>query len=233
MRFLMELRLLPPAVALFQWRARRLALRMGDSFSAVSATQPRRLKELLRAAHGSRRVVELGTGTAWTSLSLALADRQRTVLSYDSIERPERERYLRLVSPEVRRRLTFVSGPGEMGPPDDDRVDFLFIDSSHEREATIREMQAWRVALEDGSVVVFDDYSHPNYPGVEEAVRHLGLDGEERLGLFVHRVSAPSQPARGTEGGGFEPPSEECPPKRFSRPPHSTTLPPFHGKPQG
>ncbi len=29
------------------------------------------------------------------------------------------------------------------------------------------------------------------------------------------------------EGGGFEPPSEENPPKRFSRPPHSTALPPF------
>jgi hypothetical protein len=31
-----------------------------------------------------------------------------------------------------------------------------------------------------------------------------------------------------TEGGGFEPPSEASPLKRFSRPPHSTTLPPFH-----
>jgi hypothetical protein len=31
------------------------------------------------------------------------------------------------------------------------------------------------------------------------------------------------------EGEGFEPSSEESPPKRFSRPPHSTALPPLRG----
>jgi hypothetical protein len=33
--------------------------------------------------------------------------------------------------------------------------------------------------------------------------------------------------ARKTEGEGFEPSSEENPLKRFSRPPHSTALPPL------
>ena len=33
------------------------------------------------------------------------------------------------------------------------------------------------------------------------------------------------------EGEGFEPSSEESPPKRFSRPPHSTALPPLRGDP--
>jgi predicted O-methyltransferase YrrM len=195
MRFLMELRMLPPRVAIFQWRARRLALRMGDRFSAVSATQPRRLKALLSTAHGRRRVVELGTGTAWTALSLAIADRDRTVLSYDSIERPERKRYLRLAGPDARRRVTFVSAPGDTGPPDRERVDLLYIDSSHEREGTIREMRAWQGVLGEGSVVVFDDYAHPNYPGVKEAVQHLELAGEQRFGLFVHEVSVPINPA--------------------------------------
>lgn len=36
---------------------------------------------------------------------------------------------------------------------------------------------------------MFDDFGHPEYPGVEEAVRSLGLEGEDRRGLFVHRVS--------------------------------------------
>jgi hypothetical protein len=34
---------------------------------------------LLSAARGRRRVVELGTGTAWTAISLALADQRRGV----------------------------------------------------------------------------------------------------------------------------------------------------------
>jgi predicted O-methyltransferase YrrM len=190
MRFLAELRLLPPRVALFQWRAWRLAWRVGDPFSPVSHTGARKLAVLLNAARGRRLVVELGTGTAWTAISLVLADPKRVVLSYDPIERPERERYLRLVSPGTRRRLTFVGTSGDEGPRDTGTVELLYIDSSHDRQNTIREVEAWRPALEEGSLVVFDDFAHPSYPGVEEAVRYLGLVGEQRHGLFVHRASA-------------------------------------------
>jgi predicted O-methyltransferase YrrM len=144
---------------------------------------------LLSAASGRRLIVELGTGTAWTAISMALADRERVVLSYDPIQRPERERYLQLVSSETRRRLTFVSASGDEGPRGGETIDLLYIDSSHDREDTIREIEAWRPALGEGSLVVFDDFGNAEYPGVEEAVRHLGLAGEERRGLFVHRVS--------------------------------------------
>ena len=176
-------------MALFQWRAWRLAWNAEDGFSPLSRTQPRKLAVLLSAASGRRRIVELGTGTAWTAISLVLADPEREVLSYDPIQRPERERYLRLVSPETRRRLTFVSASGDEGPRDGAMVGLLYIDSSHHREDTIREIEAWRPALEEGSLVVFDDFGNSEYPGVEEAVRHLGLEGKERRGLFVHQVS--------------------------------------------
>jgi len=190
LRFLAGLRVLPPRVALFQWRAWRLASRTEDGFSRVSRTEARKLALLLSAAHGRQRIVELGTGTAWTAISLVLADPRREVLSYDPTRRPEREQYLRLVSPEARRRLTFVSASGDEGPRDGGMVGLLYIDSSHHREDTIREIEAWRPSLEEGSLVVFDDFGNSEYPGVEEAVRHLGLKGKERGGLFVHRVSA-------------------------------------------
>jgi Methyltransferase domain len=148
------------------------------------------LAVLLSAASGRRRAVELGTGTAWTAISLVLADPRREVLSYDPIQRLERERYLRLVSPETRRRLTFVSASGDEGPRDSGMVGLLYVDSSHHREDTTREIEAWRPVLEEGSLVVFDDFGNSEYPGVEEAVRHLGLEGKEQRGLFVHRVSA-------------------------------------------
>jgi predicted O-methyltransferase YrrM len=162
---------------------------MGDGFSAVSRTEARKLAVLLNAARGRRRVVELGTGTAWTAISLVLADPGREVVSYDPVERPERERYLRLVSPGARRRLMLVGASGDEGPRDSGVVELLYIDSSHHRQDTISEVEAWRLALGEGSLVVFDDFAHPGYPGVEEAVRHLGLVGDQRHGLFVHRVS--------------------------------------------
>jgi hypothetical protein len=189
-RLLAELRILPPRVALFQWRAWRLASRVGDGFSPVSRTDPQKLAVLLSAARGRQRVVELGTGTAWTAISLVLADPGRSVLSYDPIERPERERYLRLVSPRARRRLTFVGVSGDEGPRDGEPVELLYIDSSHAKDDTIREVEAWRPALIEGSLMVFDDFAHAEYPGVGEAVAHLKLMGEQRRGLFVHRVKS-------------------------------------------
>lgn len=188
-RFLAELRFLPPKVALFQWRAWRLARRIRDPFSQLSATRPRKLAVLLSAARGCRTVVELGTGTAWTAISLTLADQDRVVLSYDPIKRPERERYLQLVNPATQRRLTLVGAAGNEGPRDNGIVDLLYIDSRHDRDDTMREMQVWQPVLGEGSFVVFDDYAHPDYPGVEEAVRRLGFEGEQREGLFLYRVS--------------------------------------------
>jgi predicted O-methyltransferase YrrM len=188
-RFLAQLPVLPLRVALFQWRAWRLAARTGDEFALVSGTRPRNLAVLLRLAQGSRRVVELGTGSAWTTISLVLADQNCGVISYDPIERDAREQYLRLASPAVRRRLRFVTAPGSHGPEDGEGVDLLYIDSSHDRDETVREVQAWSASLKAGSLVVFDDFGHPGYPGVEEAVRVLGLHGQRRGAFYIHEVS--------------------------------------------
>lgn len=69
-------------------------------------------------------------------------------------------------------------------------VDLLHIDSSHSREETIREAWAWQPFLADGALMVFDDSTHPEYPGVREAVMQLQLSGEQFGTLFVHRVGA-------------------------------------------
>jgi predicted O-methyltransferase YrrM len=182
------LRHLPLRVVWFLWRARRLAQRTADPFSLISATRPADLALLLRLAQDRRRVVELGTGTAWTALAFALADSQREVLSYDPIARPERDRYLALVPSGVQARVHLITGPGSAGPATDEPIDLLYIDSSHSRQGTIEEMQAWRPVLRPGALVVFDDYAHTDYPGVREAIAELGLLGNQQGTLFVHRT---------------------------------------------
>lgn len=188
LRFLWHLRVLPRRVAWFQWRAWRLANRTGDDFSPVAATRPPKLAELLRLAEGRLSVAELGTAAGWTTLSLLLADERRRVTSHDIVDRPQRQRYLELVPSSVRERLAFVARPGSDGPTGEQPIDLLYIDSSHDYEPTIAEFAAWRHVLSPGAMVVFDDFGHAGYPGVEQAVRELGLSGEAREGLFVHRV---------------------------------------------
>ncbi len=179
---------MPPRVALFQWRSRRLARRLNDHFSPTSATRPADLAILLDVAAGRRRVVELGTATAWTALSLALADGRRRVTSFDPVEYWTTERYLELVQPSVRERLTLISAPGSRGPWGDEAVDMLYIDSAHGYDDTVAELRAWSGVLAPGGIVVFDDYANPDFPDVRKVIADLGLEGTARGTLFVHDV---------------------------------------------
>jgi predicted O-methyltransferase YrrM len=188
LRYALSLRPLPPRVAAFQWRARRVAWHSRERFSLTSATRARDLAVLLELARERPRVVELGTGMGWTAISLALAEPQCRVSTYDPSAYPERQRYLALVPPRVLARIRFIESPGSAGPDGGGPVDLLYIDSSHERDGTVVELRAWGPALRPGALVVFDDYTHPEFPGVREAIEELGLPGELRGTLFVHEV---------------------------------------------
>ncbi|MCW3028824.1 MAG: class SAM-dependent methyltransferase [Solirubrobacterales bacterium] len=183
---MLSLRVLPARVARFLWAAHRHARREGDRFSLVSPVRPAELAELLALARGRTMVVELGTGTAWSAVALALDDRARRVISCDPCVRHEREAYLDLGGPAARRRIELRHEPDSAGSRQGDHpVELLFIDSSHEREPTVMAFRAWRAALAPGALVVFHDHGNPHYPGVCEAVADLELPGRESGGLFV------------------------------------------------
>jgi len=140
---------------------------------------------LLHLARGREAVVELGTGTAWSTIALALDDRARRVVTYDPCVRPEREAYLARAWPNVRERIELRDEPDSRGPRSGESVEFLFIDSSHDCESVMTAFRAWRDSLVPGAVVAFHDYDHPSYPGVREAIDDLGLSGRQHGGLFV------------------------------------------------
>lgn len=187
-RALARLRALPPCVAFFYARAERTARAAGDRFSLDSAARPEELGQLLALARGRLRIAELGTGTAWTTVALALAEPRRTIVSFDPVARPERELYLGLASPEALWRIRLEQADGASGAERAGEVDLVFVDSSHEREPTLTEFEAWRPKLAPGAVVAFHDWRHPDYPGVTEAIEQMGLEGEEHGGLFVWRA---------------------------------------------
>jgi predicted O-methyltransferase YrrM len=184
-----QLRVLPPHVARFHARALIHALRVSDDFAVQSATRAADVALLLELARGRRYVVELGTATGWTTAAFALADPGRSVLSFDPVVQPHRDEYLALVPARARERIELVQKPGVEGPQDaTSAVDLLFIDSTHEREATVAEFRAWRPRLRPSAIVVFHDYDNPAFPGVREAVEDLSLSGDARAGSFVWTV---------------------------------------------
>jgi predicted O-methyltransferase YrrM len=182
------LRRLPPRVAWFYFRARRVAADREDDFSIRSVARPFELGQLIKLAKGKKDVVEIGTGTAWTAIALALADGNRSVATYDPITRPERNRYLDLVPGSVRARIQFLEAGGEGGPKHGGGpAELLFLDSSHERQETLDTFRAWEPALAPGAVIAFHDYGAEAYPGVKQAIDELGLEGEVLGPLFLWR----------------------------------------------
>jgi hypothetical protein len=190
------LRTVPGRVRWFYVKVWTAALVGDDGGAVAGAAWPHQAGALLRLAGDRTRVVELGTGKAWTTVVLALHHPARRVVSYDTFVWDTRDRYLRLAPASARERIELRELPAETGPgPDDGPVELLFLDSSHEREETLASFAAWSPSLAPDAVVVFHDYTNPDYPGVRAAVDELGLEGETLFGdgpsgMFVWRRDA-------------------------------------------
>jgi predicted O-methyltransferase YrrM len=180
-------RRLPPRVALFYLTALALAVIRRDRFTLASATRPGDLEALLELARGATSMAEIGTGPGWSSIAIALAQPECRIVSFDVEPRPA-DRYARLVPRSVRERIRFVIGDGAGGASGAPEVDFVFIDSSHQLEETVATFEAWRPKLRSPGTVVFHDYGNPDFPGVEQAVTQLGLEGQAQGGVFVWRT---------------------------------------------
>lgn len=192
-----QVRVLPPRVAAFHLRALRLARRLGDDFAWQSATRPADVRAILRLASRRKRVAELGTATGWTAAALVLADPLRHVVSFDPVVHEHRDAYLALLPDEARERIRLLQMPGVEGPAYlEHPVEFLFIDSTHERQGTVAEVRAWRPHLARDALVALHDYGNPAYPGVEEAVRDLKVQGDVHGGCFVFRGGANTEAGR-------------------------------------
>jgi hypothetical protein len=51
----------------------------------------------------------------------------------------------------------------------------------------MRYIRAWQPYLRPGALVIFDDYTHPDFTGIKQAIEELALDGEQRGTLFIHQ----------------------------------------------
>lgn len=57
------------------------------------------------------------------------------------------------------------------------QVGLLFVDGDHTKEGARRDIEAWAPHLAPGAVIAVDDYGHPDWPGVAQAVDELVDEG--------------------------------------------------------
>lgn len=68
-------------------------------------------------------------------------------------------------------------GPGAFGPGGGMPVGLLFVDDDHSYTGARRAIEAWAPHLAPGATIAVDDYGHPDWPGVKEAVDDLVSEG--------------------------------------------------------
>lgn len=56
-------------------------------------------------------------------------------------------------------------------------VGLLYVDGDHTKEGARRDIEVWAPHLAEGAVIAVDDYGHPDWPGVGEAVDELVAEG--------------------------------------------------------
>lgn len=56
-------------------------------------------------------------------------------------------------------------------------VGLLYVDGDHTKEGARRDIEWWSMRLAPGAVIAVDDYGHPDWPGVGEAVDELVAEG--------------------------------------------------------
>lgn len=87
------------------------------------------------------------------------------------------------------------------GPP----VGLLFVDADHSKEGARRDIEAWAPHLAEGARIAVDDYEHPDWPGVKDALDELVAEGVlEPVEVFHDRLAVtrlattPDEPGRTT-----------------------------------
>ena len=139
-------------------------------------------------------IVETGTARGFSSLCMARAlddmGRAGKVVTFDilphrspiywncidDLERKKsREELLAPWSEMVRKHLVFVQGDTQLMLPSVsiDRVNFAFLDGAHTRSDVLFEFSHIAGSQHSGDVVVFDDYTPAQYPGIVSAVDEI------------------------------------------------------------
>jgi predicted O-methyltransferase YrrM len=69
-------------------------------------------------------------------------------------------------------------------------VGLLYVDGDHTKEGAKRDMVLWAPYLAPGAIIAVDDYGHPDWPGVGEAVDELVAEGVlEPIEIFHDRLA--------------------------------------------
>lgn len=63
------------------------------------------------------------------------------------------------------------------GNPMNANVGLLYVDGDHTKEGARRDIESWAPHLAPGAIIAVDDYGHPDWPGVGEAVDELVAEG--------------------------------------------------------
>jgi predicted O-methyltransferase YrrM len=82
------------------------------------------------------------------------------------------------------------------------KVGLLYVDGDHTKEGARRDIESWAPHLVPGAVIAVDDYGHPDWPGVGQAVDELVAEGFlEPIEIYHDRLAVTHLTETATNAG--------------------------------
>jgi hypothetical protein len=183
---------LPRRVAWFYLRAVRAAYAGVDDAAIAAALPPAELVRLLHLARGARRVLEIGTGPAWTAIALALDDEERLITTVDNAPWRGRERYLALVGARLRARIELQTLPFRDAAKAVRRpVEMVFVGPLRSKEDVKAAFEAAAAVVVPEGIVVLQ---RAGGASPDDATAELAVGGRPDDGFLVWRKPRPAEP---------------------------------------
>jgi len=169
------------------------------------------LADFAAGVPADQEIVELGVFQGRTALIMAWGASQGNgahVTAVDAWDLPNNSYDPPFIDPSTREtaysnvrnlgyeeRITLVRGfahatGGAWGQWNGTKVGLLFVDDDHSAEGVHAAFEAWVPHLAEGAVIAFDDYGHPDWPGVKQAVDELVDNGQvEPVEIYHDRLA--------------------------------------------
>lgn len=95
-----------------------------------------------------------------------------------------------------RKVIAHIGTSEELGRPEMATVvgaafDLIFLDAMHTYEDVTGDILRWWPRVRDGGMMVWHDYTHPDFPGVQKAVDEIFGPQENRIGTLMWLAKTP------------------------------------------
>lgn len=140
------------------------ALKVAARHGMMSADEVYAYKKAIELLPADPVVVNLGAGEGTSSMCVLEARPEAYIFSVDLHLRRREQLHIQEAGLPPNRCFRILSESWKVGWHFPYKIDLLFVDAAHYKEAVEKDIAAWTPHVKEDGIIAFHDYNHPNVP---------------------------------------------------------------------